>query len=50
MASDWPGLNPAVHGLADVPDIQEAAARFRAMVVADEFEEFLTLPAYPVLP
>ena len=39
-----------VHALADVPDIQEAAALFRKMVIAEEFEEFLTLPAYPLLP
>ncbi|MEO7239771.1 MAG: malate synthase A [Sphingomicrobium sp.] len=39
-----------VHLLADVPHIEEAAALFRQMVTADEFEEFLTLPAYPLLP
>ncbi len=38
-----------VHGLADVPHIQEASALFRQMVTADEFEEFLTLPAYELL-
>ncbi|WP_310467131.1 malate synthase A [Sphingomonas sp.] len=35
--------------LADVPNIQEAAALFRQMVTAEEFEEFLTLPAYELL-
>ncbi len=39
-----------VHALADVPQIEEAAALFRKMVTAEEFEEFLTLPAYPLLP
>ena len=38
-----------VHALADIPNIQEAAAVFREMVTADEFEEFLTLPAYELL-
>jgi malate synthase len=38
-----------VHALADVPNIEEAAALFRKMVTADEFEEFLTLPAYSLL-
>jgi malate synthase len=38
-----------VHALADVPNIEEAAALFRQMIVADEFEEFLTLPAYELL-
>ncbi len=36
--------------LQDVPNISEAARLFREMVVADQFEEFLTLPAYPLLP
>ena len=35
--------------LADVPNIEEAAALFRQMVTAGEFEEFLTLPAYELL-
>ena len=35
--------------LAGVPHIAEAAQLFHAMVVADELEEFLTLPAYPLL-
>jgi malate synthase len=38
-----------VHALADVPHIEEAAALFRKMVTAQEFEEFLTLPAYELL-
>jgi malate synthase len=38
-----------VHALADVPHIEEAAALFRKLVTADEFEEFLTLPAYSLL-
>ncbi|MEO5612465.1 MAG: malate synthase A [Sphingomicrobium sp.] len=38
-----------VHCLADVPNIEEAAALFRKMVTAQEFEEFLTLPAYALL-
>jgi malate synthase len=38
-----------VHALADVPNIEEAAALFRQMVTAEEFEEFLTLPAYELL-
>jgi malate synthase len=38
-----------VHALADVPHIEEAAALFRKMVTADEFEEFLTFPAYKLL-
>jgi malate synthase len=38
-----------VQALADVPKIEEAAALFRKMVTADEFEEFLTLPAYALL-
>jgi malate synthase len=32
--------------LQDVEDISEAAELFRDMIVADEFVEFLTLPAY----
>ena len=35
--------------LADVPNIEEAAALFRQMVVSDDFDEFLTLPAYELL-
>ncbi len=35
--------------LADVPNIAEAAALFRRMATAVEPEEFLTLPAYPLL-
>jgi malate synthase len=35
--------------LADVPNIQEGAALFRHMVTAEDFEEFLTLPAYELL-
>ncbi len=38
-----------VHALADIPNIEEAAALFRKMVTADEFEEVLTLPAYELL-
>ena len=38
-----------VHALADVPNIEEAAALFRKMVTAPEYEEFLTLPAYELL-
>jgi malate synthase len=38
-----------VHALADVPNIQEAAALFREMVTDEAFEEFLTLPAYELL-
>ena len=38
-----------VHALADVPNIEEAAALFGKMVRAEEFEEFLTLPAYRLL-
>jgi malate synthase len=38
-----------VHILADIPNIDEAAALFRQMVTAAEFEEFLTLPAYDLL-
>ena len=36
--------------LADGPHLNEAARLFRRMITADEFEEFLTLPAYPMLP
>jgi malate synthase len=35
--------------LAELPNIQDAADLFHDMVVAEEFEEFLTLPAYPFL-
>ena len=35
--------------LGDVPHIGEAAGLFRRMVLAEECEEFLTLPAYPLL-
>ena len=38
-----------VHLLADVPNIEEAAALFRQMVVSDDLTEFLTLPAYALL-
>ena len=36
--------------LGDVPRIGEAAGLFRRMVLHEECEEFLTLPAYPLLP
>lgn len=39
-----------IAALADVPNIEKAAALFRKMVMAEECEEFLTLPAYPLLP
>jgi hypothetical protein len=35
--------------LAEVPNIRDAADLFYDMVTADEFEEFLTLPAYDLL-
>ena len=35
--------------LGDVPRIAEAAGLFRRMVLDDNCEEFLTLPAYPLL-
>jgi malate synthase len=35
--------------LAEVPSIRDAADLFHDMVTADEFEEFLTLPAYDLL-
>jgi malate synthase len=35
--------------LPDVPNIQEAAGLFRRMILDEECEEFLTLPAYPLL-
>jgi len=38
-----------VHALADIPNIEEASALFRKMVTAEDFEEFLTLPAYELL-
>ena len=33
----------------DVPHIEEAAALFRRMILDEDCEEFLTLPAYPLL-
>ena len=37
-------------GMLDaVPRINEAARLFHKLVTAEEFEEFLTLPAYPLL-
>ena len=38
-----------VGALADVPNIAEAARLMRDMIVAEELEEFLTLPAYALL-
>jgi malate synthase len=35
--------------LLKIPNIVRASRLFRAMVTADRFEEFLTLPAYPLL-
>jgi malate synthase len=35
--------------LAEVPNIRDAADLFHDMVTAQEFEEFLTLPAYELL-
>ena len=35
--------------LQEVPNIAEAARLFGEMIVSDGFEEFLTLPAYPIL-
>ena len=34
---------------AGVPNIEEAAALFRQMVVSDDFTEFLTMPAHELL-
>lgn len=36
--------------LPDQPKLTEAAGLLRTMILADECEEFLTLPAYPLLP
>ena len=36
--------------LGDVPNIGQAAGLFRRMVLDEQCEEFLTLPAYPLLP
>jgi malate synthase len=36
--------------LPDQPNLTEAAGLMRNMILADECEEFLTLPAYPLLP
>ena len=36
--------------IPDQPNLSEAAGLFRNMVLADACEEFLTLPAYPLLP
>jgi len=38
-----------VRVLADVENIEEAAALFRKMVTAEALDEFLTLPAYELL-
>ena len=39
-----------VGALVDVPNIEKAAELFRTLVAAEQFEEFLTLPAYRFLP
>jgi malate synthase len=35
--------------LPDQPNLSEAAGLMRGMILAEECEEFLTLPAYPLL-
>jgi malate synthase len=35
--------------LGDIPNVRPAARRLHELVTADDFEEFLTLPAYELL-
>ncbi len=42
-------LQSELRKLPDTPDLQTAARLFYRLVTAREFEEFLTLPAYPLL-
>ena len=48
LFEDW--LAEELRGLGDVPNLKPAARLLHELVTADEFEEFLTLPAYPLLP
>jgi malate synthase len=48
LFEDW--LADELRGLADVPNLMAAARLLHELVTDDTFEEFLTLPAYPLLP
>ena len=42
-------LEEEVGKLSEVPNMDDAADLFHGLVTAKQFEEFLTLPAYPLL-
>ena len=48
LFEDW--LADELRGLGDVPNLTAAARLLHELVTDDAFEEFLTLPAYPLLP
>jgi malate synthase len=47
MFEDW--LSEELAALGDVPNLTPAARLLHELVTGEEFEEFLTLPAYPLL-
>ncbi len=47
LFEDW--LAEELAALGDVPNLKPAARLLHELVTADEFEEFLTLPAYDLL-
>jgi malate synthase len=47
LFEDW--LADELAGLGDLPNLKPAARLLHELVTADEFEEFLTLPAYKLL-
>ena len=48
LFEDW--LAEELAALGDIPNLKLAARLLHELVTADEFEEFLTLPAYRLLP
>ena len=47
LYEDW--LADELAALGDLPNLKPAARLLHELVTADEFEEFLTLPAYGLL-
>ena len=47
LFEDW--LAEELAALGDLPNLKPAARLLHELVTADEFEEFLTLPAYELL-
>jgi malate synthase len=47
LFEDW--LSDELHALGDIPNLKPASRLLHELVTANEFEEFLTLPAYELL-